>query len=192
MEIKKTNIKLIIDEKILKCIFVGLTVIWLALAYFADVYLIGMAPLSNTDDIIGGELNLFKGLICLFPENSMLVYNAAIVFAVAVSLIAIIAIFKNKLKVSFIAPVSIFFIMIFSYFPKVKLMLSTSGTVAIAKKVSNMGLYIIEWILPILLVLTLILIIKSKKEKDNKTETNADTDTEDNSLIVESNDEKCS
>ena len=61
-----------------------------------------------------------------------------------------------------------------------------------AKKISDMGLYIIEWILPILLVLILILIIKSKKEMNNKIETNADIDTEDNGLIEESNDEKCS
>lgn len=186
------NTKLIIDQKILKWIFVGVTVIWLALAYFADVYLMGMAYLSNTDDVVGGEQNLFKGLMCLSPENGTIVYNAAIIFAVAVSLIAIIAIFKDKLKISFIAPLSIFFIMIFSYFPKTKVMMSTSGAVAIAKKVSDMGLYIIEWILPISLVLILILIIKSKKEMDNKTETNADTDTEDNGLIVESNEEKCS
>ena len=43
-----------------------------------------------------------------------------------------------------------------------------------------------------MLVLILILIIKSKKEMNNKIETNADIDTEDNGLIEESNDEKCS
>src|SRR5699024_8326243 len=107
-------------------------------------------------------------------------------------LIAIIAIFKNKLKISFIAPLSIFFMMIFSYFPTIKFMVTTSGNVGMAKKISDMGLYIIEWILPILLVLILILIIKSKKEMNNKIETNADIDTEDNGLIEESNDEKCS
>ena len=69
-------------------------------------------------------------------------------------------------------------------------MVTTSGNVGMAKKISDMGLYIIEWILPILLVL--ILIIKSKKEMNNKIETNADIDTEDNGLIEESNDEKCS
>lgn len=71
-------------------------------------------------------------------------------------------------------------------------MVTTSGNVGMAKKISDMGLYIIEWILPILLVLILILIIKSKKEMNNKIETNADIDTEDNGLIEESNDEKCS
>ena len=192
MDIKKTNSKIRMDQNVLKCIFAGATVIWLALAYFADVYVIGMAYLSNTDDIVGGAQNLFRGLIFLYPENGQIVYNADIIFIVAVSLIAIIAIFKNKLKISFIAPLSIFFMMIFSYFPTIKFMVTTSGNVGMAKKISDMGLYIIEWILPILLVLILILIIKSKKEMNNKIETNADIDTEDNGLIEESNDEKCS
>ena len=172
-DLKKLTSKIKINQEVLKYSFIGGTAVWLILAYFVDVFWIGMAYIYDVENMIGGPQNLFKGLLTLSFENPALISDVSIILVVVMSIIAIVSIVKNKLKIAFIAPISMILIMALNLSNNVKYINPGTNTVGISKVILDYKVYAIEWILPFLLIILLVsLMIIYKKENTIKNKNN--------------------